>query len=212
MVWIPPPDKSVYNLDVAHGIVREKLSKINVGQQCGFSGAVLQPDGTVSVIFLNEVFRIDVLTAGVVLLNNARALSLREKILVLHYFVQAKGTSNTGQLITYRQLPGGIVYYPTFMQRTIKLLVGCFGDKPQLLIAAGREVGAKTGNTGDVSIVVDVFPRVPVTIVLWHGDTELPAQMNLLFDSGITDYLESEDVTVVCEMLTRRLINTVREV
>jgi hypothetical protein len=211
MIWTPPPDRAVYNLDVAYGIVHEKLSKVDVRQQCERSGTVCQPDGTVSVIFLHEVFLIDVTAADVALLSGARALSLREKILILHYFVQAKGTPLTGKQITYRQLPGGMVYYPTFVKRTIQSLTDCFGDKPQLLVTAGKEVGAKAANTGDVSIGVDAFPRVPIDIVLWQGDSELPAQMNLLFDGGIIDYLESEDVTVVCEMLVLRLINAVSE-
>ena len=71
---------------------------------------------------------------------------------------------------------------------------------------AGRRLGGRDSDAGDTAIVIDAFSRVPLTLVLWEGDDELPAQLNLLFDANITDYLETEDVTILCETLTWRLI------
>jgi hypothetical protein len=36
--------------------------------------------------------------------------------------------------------------------------------------------------------------------------------LNLLFDANIMDYLETEDVTVVCEIITWRLVGYSKEV
>jgi hypothetical protein len=124
--------------------------------------------------------------------------------------VQASGAPLTGRQITYRDLPGGMVYYPTFTKRTIQPVIKTFGEKPELLVKAGSAVAARPGQTGDASLVVDVFPRVPLTVILWKGDSEFPAQANLLFDASITGYLEAEDVTIVCETLAWRLVNAAR--
>ena len=129
-----------------------------------------------------------------------------------HYFVQAKGTPLERKQITYRDLPGGLVYYPTFEKRTIQPLVDCFGDIPRRIIKAGEIVGASDAGMGDASLQVNALPRVPIYIILWASDTELPPGGNLLFDASITDYLDPEDVTVVCETITWRLVNYARTI
>jgi hypothetical protein len=52
---------------------------------------------------------------------------------------------------------------------------------------------------------------VPITIILWQGDDELAPQGNILFDATISDYLSTEDITVLCEILTWRLVKLLRE-
>jgi len=65
---------------------------------------------------------------------------------------------------------------------------------------------------GDTAVIINAFRCVPITMVLWHGDEELSPQLNLLFDANIMDYLETEDVTVVCEIITWKLVGYSREV
>ncbi len=207
MVYEPPKDKPVYNLNIAYEIVREKLAKVNVQEQCDNSGAELQSNGIVKLIYLNQVYNLDTKKADVLLPGSDKDVSLRDKILLLHYFVQAKGTSPTQKQITYRDLPGGLVYFPTFEKRTIQPLVEYFGDIPRNIIKAGAVVGGSNVFMGDASLLIKAFPNVPIYLIIWASDTELPPGGNLLFDSNITDYLDPEDVTVVCETITWRLIN-----
>jgi hypothetical protein len=211
MVWQPPKDKTVYNLDVAYSIAREKLAQADIRLQCERSGAELQSDGSVTIHYLNQLYRLDINKAVVSLIDSAQEVSLRDKILLIHYFTQAKGTPLTGRQITYRDLPGGLVYYPTFIKRTIQPLTDFFGEKPSLLIKAGKLFDATSARTGDASLSINAFPRVPVTVILWQGEDKIPAGLNLLFDANIIDYLESEDVTIVCETITWRLINYARD-
>jgi len=51
---------------------------------------------------------------------------------------------------------------------------------------------------------------VPVTIVLWQGDDEFAPQGSIMFDAAICDYLSTEDITVLCETITWRLVNFLR--
>lgn len=207
MVYEPPKDKTVYNLDIAYNIVREKLAKVNARKQCENSGAELQPNGTVNLKYLNQVYNLDIKKAEVLLPGSEKEVSLRDKILLMHYFVQAKGTLPTQKQITYRDLPGGLVYFPTFEKRTVQPLVETFGDIPRNVIKAGESLGASNAYMGDASLLINAFPRVPIFLLLWASDTELPPGGNILFNSNIVDYLDSEDVTVVCETITWRLIN-----
>ena len=162
--------------------------------------------------YLNEIYRIDVLSGEIAFVDSKTPVPLRDKILILHYFTQAQGTSLTGKQIPYRDLPGGLVYYPTFIKRTIEPLADFFGKNPALLVGVGKMLGARKGEVGNASLIIDAFARVPVNIILWQGDDELKAEVNLLFDANITDYLTSEDVTILCETITWRLVNYAKKV
>jgi hypothetical protein len=57
-----------------------------------------------------------------------------------------------------------------------------------------------------VAVTINAFRRVPITLVLWQGDAELPPASSLIFDATISDYLSTEDISVLCEIITWRLI------
>ena len=38
-------------------------------------------------------------------------------------------------------------------------------------------------------MVFPVLPRIPVQLILWQGDEELPPESTILFDATISDYL-----------------------
>jgi hypothetical protein len=135
--------------------------------------------------------------------------SLRDKILILHYFAGAKGTPPTGKLITYKQLAGGISYFPAFSRRAIAPLVKHFGKSPEMLRNAAAKLGGREADYGDVSVTVNAFAHVPITLVIWRGDEELAPNGNILFDSNISDYLSTEDVTVLTETIIWRLVKDI---
>jgi hypothetical protein len=204
-------DRTVYNLRDALTIAEKQFSIIDVAQQCQRSGALCSPE-IVTLNYLNEIYRINIPSAEVAFVDSKQPVPLRDKILILHYFTQAKGTPLTGKQIPYRDMPGGLVYYPTFLKRTIEPIAEFFGKEPAKLVGVGKMFGAKPGTVGDASLIIDAFTRVPINVILWQGDDELKAEVNLLFDANILDYLTSEDITIVCETITWRLINYAKKV
>ena len=207
----PNSDRNIYNLNDALRIAQERFFAVDIAQQCQRSGALCSPE-IITLNYLNEIYRINIPSAEVAFVDSKAPVPLRDKILILHYFTQAKGTPLTGKQIPYRDLPGGLVYYPTFIKRTIEPLSEFFGKDPALLAGIGKILGARTGEIGDAALIIDAFARVPISIILWQGDNELKSEVNLLFDANITDYLTSEDVTIVCETITWRLINYAKKV
>lgn len=207
-------NRSVYNLDVAYALACQQLARVDIEQQCHRSGAQYQAKDTqesVIISYLNQQYLIALPDIEISLLGSDEEVPVRDKILILHYLNLAKGTAVTNELITFRDLSGGNIYYPTFTKRTMKPLADHFSKEPALLVKAGEKLGGHKADFGDVAVVIDAFSRVPVTLVLWQGDDEFPAQLNMLFDSTISDYLDTEDVTVLCETLTWRLISYLRE-
>ena len=58
---------------------------------------------------------------------------------------------------------------------------------------------------GDAAVVINAFSRVPVTIVLQAGDEEFSPTASIMFDSTIPDYLPSEDIRILCEIIDWKL-------
>lgn len=134
--------------------------------------------------------------------------SPRDKLIMLHYLITAKGTPSTGRPVTFRELPEGNVYFPTFNQRAVRPVMDRFAKDPEQLVKVAARMAGRRVEQGDVAVTIDALPRVPVTFVLWRGDEELPPQGNVLFDANITDYLPTEDITVLCEIIAWRLVRS----
>lgn len=134
-------------------------------------------------------------------------VALEEKIVICHYLLQAKGTAPAGQWITFRQVPDGQFYDAAFQQRTRGPFLSLFGDKPDLFRASAEKLAGAPVAAGDAGVLFPVLPRVPVQLILWQGDEELPPESTILFDATISDYLPAEDIAVLSGMLVYRLIH-----
>jgi hypothetical protein len=127
-------------------------------------------------------------------------------VLLLHYLASAKDIEPEGRVITFRELVGGDVYYDAFSRRAIIPITRTFGSKADALREAGKVMGAREESRGDCSLVIDVLPKIPVTVTVWEGDDEVPASANMLFDASIKEQLPTEDVAVIGGFVASMLI------
>jgi hypothetical protein len=193
--------------DLSYKLACEQLAKIsNIEEQCRKSGANYLGPHKISINYLNQPYQILLPDVKILLEDGSTEASLRDKILMLHYFAGAKGTPATGKLIAYKQLPGGISYFPAFSRRAIAPLVKNFGQSPEKLIKAAASLGGRKADHGDVSVTINAFNHVPITLVIWRGDEEIAPNGNILFDANISDYLSTEDATVLTETIIWKLV------
>ena len=201
-----------YGYEYAYKLACEQLSDIdNIEQQCYKSGTQCQltgPKRAIKIDYLNQSYEISLPDIEISLTESEEAIPLRDKILILHYLSQARGTPLTNKIISYKELPEGTNYFPTFHKRAIKPILNHFGRKPELLIDVAEKFGGHKIDYGNAAVTINAFPRVPVTFVLWQGDEELPPEGNILFDSTISDYLSVEDINVLCEIIAWRLVKS----
>ena len=199
---------------LAYQLACEKLAGItDIEEQCRKSGSqyqVVAGKKTVILKYLNQPCQISLPDGEISSMADNEPISMRDKLIMLHYFISAKGTPPAGKLITFRELPEGTVYQPTFAKRTIKPLLDNFGKEPDSLLLFGQMLGGYIAGYGDTAITINAFSRVPITIVVWQGDDEFPSQGNVLFDANISDYLPTEDITVLCEIIAWRLVRLSR--
>ena len=213
-ITVPDYKDWEYSLDQAYTIACDKLRDItDIPQQCRNSGCDYRQENGKEVIgvrYLDALYNLVLPDITITPADSGDELSYREQVLVLHYFTSAQGTPPSGKLITFRELPEGVVYFPTFSKRTIKPLVANFGNQPSLLHEVSKSYNSVSADFGDTGITVNAFNLVPLTIVLWHGDDEFPPEGNILYDANITDYLSTEDITVISELVTWKLVRKLR--
>ncbi|MES0329707.1 MAG: DUF3786 domain-containing protein [Dehalococcoidales bacterium] len=194
---------------MAYKLACDELAGIkDIAEQCYRSGASLTEEGSKRIIaidYLNRESHITLPDLTISTVDSNQQLSLKDSLLILHYFLRAGGHPLSNQLITFKELPEGSIYFPNLYKRAVKPVLAEFGRQPQRLLAAAKNLGGVKANFGDMAVTIKGFPYVPLTIVLWQGDDELSPEGSILFDSSISDYLATEDITVLCQTVAYKL-------
>ena len=133
------------------------------------------------------------------MLINYKASNKLEKLILLHYIARSDGIRTSGNMVTFREIPEGAFYFPSFHDRVLKPFLESFGGSPEKLREKGRALGWKEGGLGDISFETNALPLVPVRFVLWLGDEELAPEAGMLFDSTIKNHLHTEDIALLAE-------------
>ncbi len=192
--------------ELAYRLACEQLASMDVEELCRKTGAQSMDSSKIIVEYLNQRYLVTFPDGEISLYDDDKEVPLKDKILILHYLTSAKGTPASNRLITFKQLPGCASYFPVFSQVTITPLLNHFGKEPELLMASVAKLGGRKAGYGDVSVTINAFPRVPVTIALWRGDDEFPPRGSIIFDSNISDYLSAEDIRDLCATIVWKLI------
>ncbi len=212
---LPNQQNYEYGYESAYKLACEQLAKFdNIEQQCLKSGARYQVIDSQKIIileYLNQSYQIALPDIDISLIDSEEEVPIRDKILILHYLTQAKGTPITNKIIAFRELPEGANYFLTFSKRAIKPLLDHFGREPERLIDAAKKVGGHKVDYGDVAVTLNAFSYVPITLVLWRGDGEFAPEGNILFDSTISDYLSTADINVLCETISWKLVKYLKK-
>ena len=212
---LPNQQNYEYGYELAYKLACEQLAKFdNIGQQCLKSGARCQVIDSQKIIileYLNQSYQIVFPDIDISLIDSEEEVPMRDKILIVHYLTQAKGTPVTNKIIAFRELPEGANYFPTFSKRAIKPLLDHFGKEPERLIDATEKLGGHKVNYGDVAVTINAFSYIPITLVLWQGNKEFAPEGSILFDSTVSDYLSTDDITVLCETISWKLVKHLKK-
>jgi hypothetical protein len=136
-----------------------------------------------------------------------KVVSLVTRILLLHYLIRADGYPLTEKWVAYKDILGGLLYAGVFARRVTEPLQRRFGKSAQSFKETGIRSGGEPVEIGDASFILHAFPYVPLQYVLWEGDEEFPPSVQLLFDASVDHYLTLEDMVVLGQVTTGRLIN-----
>jgi hypothetical protein len=204
----PLPDRQ-NNYEAALNEAAGKLRCLDIDGIADRSGAIVIASGKEKALllpFIGDEIRVTHPGMAITIASNAGEVPLWAKILVLHYLVMAKGTGLRGEQVTFKQLEGGMGYDPAFHRRVIRPVIDRFGPALAGFLVAGERAGGVRSGESSHALSFRAFPRVKVVFVLHEGDEEFPPSGSVIFDASIADYLSTEDVAVLCNMLAVRII------
>jgi hypothetical protein len=193
-------------LDDAFEKAWDDLRHMDLVEVCQLA-SVPPPDtkGHVWVPLLGENYSVDV-EGEQVYLNGAEFARPDKALIVLHYLIGAMSISPTGNLVSFRELQGGDVYWKAYEGRSITRLQDFFGERVEALHEAVRGMKHKKASMGDAGYIIEALPKVPVTVAVWASDDELAASANVLWDETVKYYLHTEDVAVLGGIVASELI------
>ena len=124
---------------------------------------------------------------------------------LLTHYSSATLTPPSGKLVKYKDLPGGCAYEGAFIKTAIQPIADVFGENPQELLEAAAKFGGKPLSYGDASAEIDVLKGIPLVFIVWEKE-EYPAAASILYDQTASKYLPTEDLAVLGEISSSRLI------
>ena len=128
-------------------------------------------------------------------------------VLLLHYLIHARPKMLMNRFISYRELPDGMVFYNAFKNLAIDPIAHTFGEDLDAFGESASRIAGRKVDHGEMAYQFMMFPRVPVTYILWGGDDEIPAAANILFDHSAQEQLPTEDLAEVGEVITHHLVH-----
>ncbi len=129
---------------------------------------------------------------------------------VLSSYSSSNPIELTSKLVSFKQLPGGRLYFKPFRYRVLRPIERVFGRNPKMLEMAGNLLEGTKVDLGDTSIKLRSLPLIPIIIVLWAETDEFPASASFLYDSSIENYLSTEEVVILSELTKNRLMDALQ--
>ena len=128
------------------------------------------------------------------------------KIILLHYLLFEKNISETGNLISFRELPGGQFYLLPYQSRSVNILTSRIKNDIGLLRKNLDRLKWTEVGPGDIGARIQAVGNVYVNLVCYVGDEEMPPSADVLYDSSIRNVFNTEDVAVIASLTCRTLI------
>ncbi len=148
------------------------------------------------VPLFNEKFTLDILNGAIRSLTKPeQEPTSYQKMFILHHLLETKPQAQlSGEYVTIRSIKDAWVHEKAFENAGTKPLARAFSGRLADFIKVARQLGGQTAAGGDYSFILHALPLIPLQIIFWDGEEDIPAAANILFDKNITDFTHPEDV------------------
>lgn len=138
-------------------------------------------------------------------LNGTQASGPETLYWMLTHYAQGKETPLTNELVPFNKLPGGYAFFGAFRHLTIDPLLDAFGERIKDFERCCLYFHGTKCSFGDISFQIHALPLIPLTIVLWEKTEEFPPRCSFFYDKSASNYLPTEDLAHLGELLSYRL-------
>lgn len=134
-----------------------------------------------------------------------------ETLILLSYLLGAQNIPLKRKLVRPENLPSGQFFFRGLHEVSTEKLEKSFGDKPDLLIQAGKRFNAKFVKYGDAAIELLALPRIPVTLIVWGQDEEFSARGSVLVDQTAAEQMALDALWATLKFTISQLIDAVTD-
>jgi hypothetical protein len=124
-------------------------------------------------------------------------IKVDEALLLLHFLQTENPVAKKDELISFRQLPGGMFYWEPFLSRTVRPMLKCLNGNIEKIKSNINRFDWVQKDFGDFSAEINAFANLNVTLILYFEDDEFPPSADVLFDASVKQLLPTEDVAVL---------------
>ena len=203
-----PENTKQSNMDAALKVAKEEFARRDPKEMAEKAGGEYESascsNSLISLRLLGQEYTL-VHPDGGIESPDHHQVGLVAHILLLHYLLYASGKPLSCELFSYKDIPGGEIYFNVFRKRVEMPILNAYGDDPEGFEKACEGSGGLEVPMGDLAYQFQAFPNIPITYIYWNVDEEFPASVQVLFDSSIKDYLPLEDIVFLSEMLSWKL-------
>ncbi len=172
------------------------------------SGAILQPDGALTIPILTTMYRVDIHTRTISLVpeSTSREPESHLDVALLSYLIGAREIEPTGEWVSPRSFPGGIEFYSGPHGIPASGIIERFGNDKDGFISVCKHCGGEPIAYADAAFSFCFFPRLPVAVLLWLEDDEFPARASMLVDQTANQHLALDGLLGVMMVLEELLV------
>lgn len=200
-----------------------ELAWNELSQLCGPSAQTQQTQARTGVRacmtplpFLGEIYDVDLENRSIKKASGERSglkagevAGEMESVLMLHYLIGiVRGSlAPSSEMITFRDISGGDLFWPAFERMAIQPLRDAFEWGPEHLLRVLLDgLDGKKVQGADEAVEISALPGILIRVLLWRGEEGMPAEASLLFDRAITGIYCTEDVAVLLTAVTERAL------
>jgi hypothetical protein len=177
-------------------LASEKLAAVDLRSRAESLGLGLLPDGSIKIRMFGADMTLD--PASLALRTDAGAgAKPADHLLALHYLCCETPVRETGELVSFRDLPGGQFYYGPFRSRTVDLLVKSFGNDTERLRKNLARYDCEPLSMGDPGVKIHAIGVLRAALIYNPGDDEFPSGAEFLFNACVKRLFSAEDAAVL---------------
>jgi hypothetical protein len=181
--------------------------KIGVGFEAGI-------DGKGDCLIVNLLERFYRVTKDDVVPLDGGDHDLWDHVLLYNYVAENGGRPLTGEWVPMESLPGSLAKRKAFVKGCEAKIAAAYTGKPDELRAALKTLKAdfpELESNAEVAAVFSPLPKIPFQMLFWDADLDdgFPAQIKVLFDSTVLDYLDIESLVFLGEKCAERLLEMI---
>ncbi len=188
------------NYEISRERAFAALSSFSLNELSEKTGGFVDGSNLIFNFFKWEV-KFDFENKSLLLPENLKSPSTEN--LILHYIAYSQGEKPKGEWINFYQIKDATLYLPVFNKRTIGIInkaVKDFDNWQKKCLNLGGERYNFTNSASAYKFFA--FPLVPILIVYYEGDEDIPSELKFMFDSSVVKNLSAEDVVVASQFLS----------